>query len=96
MSYPNLLASGVTTDDTFAPFQLWAGESDLVTSQGTAGAVLQQFQVVSRDAQGRIVPWAGRSGVAATGTATFSTAVPSAGDSVTINGTAITFRCDRI
>lgn len=92
-SYPNLLASGVTIDNTFAAFELWAGEADLVTSQGTAGAAIQQFQVVMRDALNRtVVPWTGHGPAEATGTITFSSAVPSAADSVTINGTAITFR----
>jgi len=57
-SYPNMLAEGVTLENTFAPFELWAGEADLVTSQGTAGANLAQFTVVARNPAGKIVAWA--------------------------------------
>lgn len=57
-SYPNLLASGVTIENTFAAFELWAGEADLVTSQGTAGADLAQFTVVAYSATNKIVAWA--------------------------------------
>lgn len=56
-SYPNMLAEGVTLENTFAPFELWAGESDLVTSQGTAGANLAQFTVIARNPAGKIVAW---------------------------------------
>lgn len=57
-SYPNLLAGGINNEGTFAPFELWAGESDTVTSQGTAGANLAQFLVVMRDTTTKnIVPW---------------------------------------
>lgn len=54
-SYPNLLAAGVTLEASLAPFELWAGESDLVTSQGTGGANLAQFTVIARAASGKIV-----------------------------------------
>lgn len=54
-SYPNMLAQGVNLVNTFAPFELWAGESDLVTSQGTAGANLAQFLVIARNPAGKIV-----------------------------------------
>jgi hypothetical protein len=58
-TYPNLLAGGINNENAFAPFELWAGESDLVTSQGTAGANLAQFTVVARGATGgQIVAWA--------------------------------------
>lgn len=57
-SYPNMLADGVNLVNTFAPFELWAGESDLVTSQGTAGTNLAQFTVVAYSATNTIVAWA--------------------------------------
>ena len=60
MPYPDLLVRGPTVLDTFTPFELWAGESDLVTSQGTAGAALQQFQVIARDPQSQqLIVWTG-------------------------------------
>lgn len=91
-TYPNMLAGGMDTDTVLLPFDLWAGESDLVTSQGTAAENLVQFQVVTYDAQNRITAWLGAGGAAGTQTVTFSSAVPANGDSVTINGQAITFR----
>jgi hypothetical protein len=91
-SYPNMLASGVDLENTFAPFELWAGESDIVTSQGTAAENIAQFTVVTYDAQARITAWLGGGGAAGTQTVTFSTAVPANGDTVTINGQAITFK----
>jgi hypothetical protein len=51
-TYPNLLAGGIVNENAFAPFELWAGEADLVTSQGTAGANLAQFTVIARAATG--------------------------------------------
>lgn len=57
-TYPNLLAGGIDTDTITEPFQLWAGESDLVTSQGTAGADLAQFTVIARATSGKVVAWA--------------------------------------
>jgi hypothetical protein len=57
-SYPNMLAGGVDLENTFAPFELWAGESDLVTSQATAGANLAQFTVIAYSATNTIVAWA--------------------------------------
>lgn len=89
-SYPNMLASGLTSEATFVPFELWAGEADLTTSQGTAAVDMVQFQVIARDVTGNIVPWPGHQAAGATGTVTFG-AAPSAGDSVTINGVAIGF-----
>lgn len=57
-TYPNLLAGGLDLEGTFAPFELWAGESDHVTSQGTAGADLAQFTVIARaPTTNKIVAW---------------------------------------
>lgn len=63
-TYPNLLAGGITAENSFAPFELWAGEADLVTSQGTAGTDIPQFTVVARaggsgGTVNLIVPWSG-------------------------------------
>lgn len=63
MPYPDLLVRGPQNVATYSPFELWAGESDLVTSQGTASAALQQFQVIARDpATQKIIPWDGSTG----------------------------------
>lgn len=63
MPYPDMLARGPTVLGTFTPFELWAGESDLVTSQGTASAALAQFQVIARDpATQKIIAWDGSTG----------------------------------
>jgi hypothetical protein len=63
-TYPNTLAGGIDTDTVSAPFELWAGEADLVTSQGTAGANLAQFTVIMRDGTNKIVAWDGTAGKA--------------------------------
>lgn len=90
-SYPGLLAGGITDLGRFDQFDLYAGEGDIVTDQGQAadGQAILQFQVIARDADGRIVPWAG-TGEYATGTITFN-AQPSAADTVSVNGADITF-----
>ena len=93
--YPNYLAAGLTTDATFIPFELWAGESDLVTSQGIAAQTLPQFTVIARDLNNQIVAWApytadGAPVGVASATYTFS-AAPAAGDTVTIAGNVVTW-----
>jgi hypothetical protein len=58
--YPNMLAAGVTDEGDFVPFELWAGEAKIVTSQGTADATaLEQFRVVAHSATGTLIPWDG-------------------------------------
>lgn len=60
MPYPSLLAGGIINEGDFVPFELYAGESDIVTSQGTAGATaLEQFRVVARAGDGTLIPWDG-------------------------------------
>ncbi len=96
MPYPDMLARGVTNVATFTPFELWAGESDTVTSQGTVGATaIIQFQVIARDNNGKIVPWEPSVGsnvgtLYASQNVTFG-GNPSANDTVTIGGNVITF-----
>jgi Bacteriophage lambda head decoration protein D len=50
-TYPPLLAGGLTSQGRFDPFDLYAGESDIVTDQGQVadGLAIQQFQVLMRD-----------------------------------------------
>ncbi len=58
--YPNMLAGGVTDEGDFTPFELFAGESNIVTSEGTADvAAIQQFQVISHTATGTLQAWDG-------------------------------------
>ncbi len=102
-----ILAGGIETIGTFTPIQLYAGESNngrttqgLVAAGQKLGALNARnetylFAVVALVA-GKLVAWdplAG--GVAAdnaTGTMTFSTAVPADGDTVTIDSKVFTFR----
>lgn len=90
-SYPGLLAAGITDLGRFDQFDLFAGESKIVTDQAQApdGVAIAQFQVLQLNANGRMTPWLGTD-VYAYGTITF-TANPTAADTVTINGQAITF-----
>lgn len=101
------LAHGVDTIGTFEPIQLWAGEPNGQTTQGRAAAGhlfgqknargdTYKFAVVALVA-GLLVPWNPLAdgdvpNAYATGTITFSVAVPTAGETVTIAGQAITFR----
>lgn len=68
-TYPNMLAGGLDVDTVSLPFDLWAGEADLVTSQGTAGANLAQFTVIMRGGTGgtQVVAWDGTTAGAAIG-----------------------------
>jgi hypothetical protein len=91
-TYPNLLAGGVTALGRFDPFDLYGGESDIVTDQGQAadGVAILQFQVLTRDGDGRLIPF-----VAGTDYATGSYVVggqPTAADTITVNGVVLTFR----
>lgn len=54
--YPNPIA-GNTTEDPFVPFELFAGEKEVVTNRGTVALsqTLKQFQVVAFDASGNLV-----------------------------------------
>jgi hypothetical protein len=99
-TYPPLLAAGVAIDSTFVPFELWAGESDLVTSQGRAGANMLQFTVIARDTLNGnvIVPWnpealEGAPVDVAAGSYTFSGA-PAVNDTVTIGGNVATWMAE--
>src|SRR3546814_7831947 len=99
------ILAGYRTVGTFAPIQLWAGEPNGQTTQGTvqAGQVLgllnereetYKFPVVAL-VGGKLVKWnplaSDNADDYATGTVTFSVAVPTAGETVTINGKAIEF-----
>lgn len=101
------LAHGVDVIGTFEPIQLWAGEPNGQTTQGVAAAgyvfgqknargETYKFPVVAL-VGGVLVPWnpladSDNPNAWATGTVTFSTAVPTAGETVTVNGDVFTFR----
>jgi hypothetical protein len=90
-SYPSLLASGVSDLGRFDPFDLYAGESKIVTDQGQAadGQAIEQFQVLTYDNNGRLTPWLAPQEYAQ---ALISfTDNPTSTDTVTINGEAIEF-----
>ena len=101
------LAGGVDTIGTFTPIQLWAGEPNGQTTQGTLAAGQKVGQKNSRGETfkfpvvalvgGLLVAWNPLAdgdvpSAWATGTVTFSVAVPTAGETVTIAGDVITFR----
>jgi hypothetical protein len=87
MPYPNLLAGGVYDEGAFTPFDLFAGESDIVTSQGVVGASpIPQFVPVARNTDGTIAAWGD---VYASMTGTFS-GVGTANDTITLNGQVFT------
>jgi hypothetical protein len=88
--YPNTQAQGVTNVSGFTPFELWAGEADIITSQGTAGANINQFQVLTVDGNGHWIPWAGPGGINAS-MPLFFTGVVNDGDTLTVNGNVITY-----
>jgi hypothetical protein len=76
--------------ETYVPDQLIAGNLKLVSDSVTitGGAVLQRGSVLGKVSEGTIASSAGKT--YATGSITVA-AVPTAGDTVTIGGTAVTF-----
>lgn len=103
------LAGGLNLEGTFTPIQLWAGEPNGQTTQGTcaAGHVFGQknsrgetfkFPVVAL-VGGLLVPWnpladSDVPNAFASGTMTVANAVPVAGDKFTINGVDVTYAAD--
>jgi hypothetical protein len=100
------ILAGYRTVGTFAPIQLWAGEPNGQTTQGTLKAgekvgllndreETYKFPVVAL-VGGKLVKWdplaSDNYDDYASGTYTFSVAVPTAGETVTIAGKVITFR----
>lgn len=101
------LAHGVDTIGTFEPIQLWAGEPNGQTTQGVAAEGYKfgkknargetyKFPVVAL-VGGLLVPWnpladSDNPNAYASATLTFSTAVPTADETVTVNGKVFTFK----
>lgn len=101
------LAHGVDTIGTFEPIQLWAGEPNGQTTQGVAAEGYKfgkknargetyKFPVVAL-VGGLLVPWnpladSDNPNAYASATLTFSTAVPTANETVTVNGKVFTFK----
>jgi hypothetical protein len=95
-NYQDPLAGSDLTFGVFTPFQLWAGDPGWTTDETFAQfGLIQQFTVMGRRADGKIVPLLpyvqdGSGGVAAKALVTF-TAQPAVNDTLTVNGTVITF-----
>jgi len=91
-TYPALLATGANDLGRFDQFDLYAGESDIVSDQLQAadGQAISQFQVLTLDANGRVIPFV-TAGDFATGTITVSSN-PADADTLTLNGVALTFK----
>lgn len=101
------LAGGLNQEGTYTPIQLWAGEPNGQTTQGTAAAghvfgqknsrgETYKFPVVAL-VGGLLVPWnpladSDVPNAYASGTLTIANAVPAAGDKFTVNGEDIIFR----
>jgi hypothetical protein len=92
MPYPDLLAHGVENQEAFIPFDLLAGSGPWndTSAQAADGQAIRQFEVLALNAAGRLVPLS-QSGDFATGSIVVG-GQPVAGETVTINGQAITFR----
>jgi hypothetical protein len=89
--------AGNGNEGSFLPVQLYAGESDIVTTYETvaAGFNVAQYAVLGRRADGKVVPWAPATSdeagkLFAGGTITVASQ-PTAADTITINGIVITF-----
>lgn len=91
-TYPDLLAKGVDDLGRFDPFDLMAGDGPIVDDQGQAadGVAIVQFQVVMRNADGRLVPLT-TVGDYAVGSYVVG-GQPTAADTITVNGVVLTFR----
>ena len=56
--YKNIgIASGLNDEGSNTPFELWAGEAKIRTSQAVATVTLPQFQTFAFDANGGMVAW---------------------------------------
>lgn len=56
--YPDQLAGGITQEEGYAPFHLFAGEDQPVSNQINAGPVaLEQFRTYAYDADNKAVPY---------------------------------------
>jgi len=90
-TYPNFLAHGVSSGGDVPPvFELYAGDSEVKTDQAQAAdaQAIVQFQVVKRDAGGKIVPWTVTDRFAS---GTITVVNPADTETVSVNAHAITF-----
>lgn len=86
--YPNQIASGLGSAELPAPFELWAGESDIVTDRAVVETDFGIFTVIAMNEDGKLLPWSPDTG-AASGVLTFS-GTGTAADTITVNGHVIT------
>lgn len=92
-TYPPLLVAGVDNLGRFDQFDLYGGEGEVITdnAQVADAQAILQFQVLSLDVNGRLVPYDASEFGYASGALTF-TGQPVAAETVTINGVVITAR----
>lgn len=90
-SYPPLLARGITDEGRFDQFDLFSGSGPWNTTQMQAadGQAILQFQVLSLDASGRLIPLS-QTGDYATGSIVVG-GNPVSTNTVSVNGNALTF-----
>lgn len=60
-TFPNLLADGITDEDDFLPYELFAGEAPVTTApfENGSGDDIAQFAVVVMKTDGTIDVWSG-------------------------------------
>lgn len=89
MPFPDVLAGGITAVGRYDPSGPYLGGGDTSAMQVADGVAISQWQVCTYNASGRVIPYTG-GGDFAGGTLTFN-ANPTNGQTLTINGQAITF-----
>lgn len=91
-TYPPLLADINNDLGRFDPFQLFITAPEYgEQGQAADGQAILQFQPLSMDANGRIVPWDASEFGYASGTVTL-TGQPADAETITINGVVLTFK----
>lgn len=58
-TYPTLLAAGSTSEGSFLPFELYAGEADIVTTQFVSSEDIDQFEILVQATDGTVGVWNG-------------------------------------
>ncbi len=58
MTYPSLLAEGITSEDAYVPHNMLAGEAKVTSASAIALVDIAQRTIIAINAAGQIVPWA--------------------------------------